>query len=150
MKQGEEAIMETPGEMEESTRARQHPLCWVCSPDNEHGLGVEFCDDSMGGVEGSFACDEAFTGYAGYLHGGVISSLLDGAMTNCLLSHGLIAVTADLQVRFHHPVRIGQAVIIRAWLNETRRLVYILGAELLQDGVVCATAVGRFMRHPQE
>ena len=72
------------------------------------------------------------------------------AVASCLLSRGHIAVTADLQVRFHHPVRIGQAVIIRAWLNDTRRLVYDMGAELLQKGVVCATAVGRFMRHPQE
>jgi len=104
----------------------------------------------MGGVEGIFACDKVFTGYAGYLHGGVISSLLDGAMTNCLLSHGLIAVTADLQVRFHHPVHIGRTATIRGWLKDTRSLVYTLGAELLQDGGVCATAIGKFMKHPLE
>jgi uncharacterized protein (TIGR00369 family) len=104
----------------------------------------------MGGVEGTFACDEAFTGYEGLLHGGVISSLLDGAMTNCLLSRGLIAVTADLQVRFHHPAQIGRVAVTRAWLKNTRNLVYILEAELLQGGVVCATAVGKFMKHPQE
>ncbi len=142
--------MNTPDDRDESSPVRSHPHCWVCSPDNGHGLGVEFRDDSMGGVEGVFPCDEAFTGYAGLLHGGVISSLLDGAMTNCLLSRGLIAVTADLQVRFHHPVQIGLTATIRAWLKDTRSLVYILGAELLQNGVVCATAVGKFMKHPLE
>ena len=142
--------MKTPDNGDESSQVLPHPHCWVCSPDNGHGLGVEFRDDSMGGVEGTFACDEAFTGYAGLLHGGVISSLLDGAMTNCLLARGLIAVTADLQVRFHHPVQIGRVAAIRAKLKNTRNLVYILEGELLQNGVVCATAVGKFMKHPLE
>ena len=142
--------MKIPDGGDESFGVRQHPHCWVCSPDNDQGLSIKFRDDSIGGVEGTFACDEAFTGYAGYLHGGVISSLLDGAMTNCLLSRGLIAVTADLQVRFHHPVQIGCSATIRAWLKNSRSLVYILGAELLQNGVVCATAVGKFLKHPME
>jgi acyl-coenzyme A thioesterase PaaI-like protein len=34
------------------------------------------------------------------LHGGVISSILDGTMTNCLFAHGTVAVTAELRVRF--------------------------------------------------
>ena len=59
-----------------ATRARRHPHCWVCATSNEHGLAVDFKEDGTGAVAGSFSCDEKFTGYPGYLHGGVVSSLL--------------------------------------------------------------------------
>jgi acyl-coenzyme A thioesterase PaaI-like protein len=132
------------------TRAQRHAHCWVCSPSNGRGLTVGFTQDSAGVVEGKFACDGAYAGYRGYIHGGVVSSLLDGAMTNCLLARGCVAVTADLRVRFRHPVATGSPATVRAWLERSRRQVHVLGAELLQDGQVRATAVGKFMRHPQE
>ncbi len=70
-------------------------------------------------------------------------------MTNCLLARGIMGVTADLQIRYREAVRIGVPVIIRAWVHRSRRLVYELQAELVQDGQVCNTAKGRFMVHPQ-
>ena len=130
-------------------RARRHAHCWVCNPSNGRGLAVEFIQTSAGVVEGCFACDEAYAGYRGYLHGGVVSSLLDGAMTNCLLARGCVAVTAELRVRFRLPVATGRPAMVRAWLDRSRRQVHILGAELRQGGEVHATAVGKFMRHPQ-
>ena len=101
-----------------------------------------------GEIEACFACDPRYTGYDGYLHGGVISSLLDGAMTNWLLASGRRSMTADLSVRFQRPVVIGEPVDIRAHLEQSRRAVDVLQAELLQQGQVCATAVGKFMKHP--
>ena len=131
-----------------ATRSRWHSHCWVCSAANENGLAVDFQEDATGAVEGSFSCDENFTGYPGLLHGGVISALLDGAMTNCLMARGTPGVTADLRVRFLLPVLIGKPVTVRAWLDRSRGPVSILGAELRQDGETLATAVGKFMDHP--
>jgi uncharacterized protein (TIGR00369 family) len=109
---------------------------------------VDFTEDGDGGVEGSFACDEEFAGYPGCVHGGVVSSLLDGAMTNCLLARGCVAVTADLRIRFRQPVATGRPATVRAWLDRSRRRVHVVGAELRQGGKVRATAVGKFMRLP--
>lgn len=39
--------------------------------------------------------------YIDLLHGGIASTLLDAAMTHCLLSKGIEALTAELNVRFH-------------------------------------------------
>ena len=131
-------------------RSRWHPHCWVCSTANELGLAVDFQEDQAGAVEGIFPCDEEFTGYPGFLHGGMISVLLDGAMTNCLMARGIPGVTADLQVRFLAPVLIGRPATIRGWLDRSRGPVHIMGAELVQDGEILATAVGKFMNHPDE
>jgi acyl-coenzyme A thioesterase PaaI-like protein len=80
----------------------------------------------------------------------VISALLDGAMTNCLLASGTPGVTADLRVRFLHPVLIGKPVTVRAWLDRSRGPLSVLGAELRQDGAILATAVGKFLYHPDD
>jgi len=126
-----------------------HARCWVCGQQASHGLDVRFEPAADGGVVGVFDCHEAFTGYPGFLHGGVVSSLLDGAMTNCLFKRGEVGVTAELQVRFKKPVLIGTAVSVRAWYEDSRRSVHRLGAELIQDGEVKATALARFMDHPE-
>ena len=131
-------------------RREQHHNCWVCGQGIDHGLGVNYEIDPAGGVVGEFACHEAYTGYPGFLHGGVVSSLLDGAMTNCLFARGEVGVTADLQVRFKKPVLIGKPARIRAWHCGSRRSVRMLSAELVQEGEVRASALGRFMNHPQE
>jgi acyl-coenzyme A thioesterase PaaI-like protein len=43
-------------------------------------------------VRATFECDHTFEGYPGMVHGGVISSILDGAMGNCMFAHGLATV----------------------------------------------------------
>ncbi len=133
-----------------ATRSRWHSHCWVCSAANENGLAVDFQEDGTGAVEGSFSCDEKFTGYPGLLHGGVTSALLDGAMTNCLMARGTPGLTADIRVRFLRPVLIGKPVTVRAWLDRSRGPLSILGAALQQDGEILATAVGKFLDHPDK
>ncbi len=102
-----------------------------------------------GSVQARFNCDKVFEGYANVLHGGVVSSLLDGAMTNCLFAHGHPGVTAELTVRFRHPVRTGEAVTVRAWIERCFPHLHVLRAELVQNGQLVATARGKFMDRAQ-
>lgn len=141
------ATIEGPGNYP-ATRERRHPDCWVCAPSHSTGLGIEFEADESGAVKGIFSGNPAFTGYPGLLHGGVISSLLDGAMTNCLMARGTPGLTARLEVRFLKPVTIGKPVTVRGWWEKSRGNLHILGADLRQDGEVMATAVSRFMDYP--
>lgn len=131
----------------DATQRKQHPECWVCSQDNSCGLGVEFHAAGGGAIEATFPCDIQYSGYAGYLHGGVISSLLDGAMTSCLMAQGRVAFTADLRVRFRKPVRIGYPAIVRARIVRSRHGVHLLEAMLRQNDEVKATAHAQFMAH---
>jgi uncharacterized protein (TIGR00369 family) len=126
-------------------RNASHPGCVVCCPSNEHGLGLTFCIVDDGIVEASFSCDNVFHGYRATLHGGVISTLLDGAMTNCLFAHGYTAVTAELNVRFRHPVDTDHPAPVRAWITSSRQPVHELNAELIQGGQVKATGKAKFL-----
>jgi uncharacterized protein (TIGR00369 family) len=91
-------------------------------------------------------CDEKYQSYPGIVHGGVVATLLDAAMTNCLLLRGITAVTAELHVRYHRPVRVGDTVQVSAALLRARPPVFTLGAQLVQDGKVSASASAKFMR----
>lgn len=126
-------------------RQQSHPHCFACGPANGHGLGLEFRVTHNGAVEASFTCAPDFAGYPGILHGGVICTLLDGAMTNCLFAHGLAAVTVDLHVRFRHPAAVNLPATVRAWLGAVDLPVHRLAAEMVQDGQIVATATARFV-----
>jgi acyl-coenzyme A thioesterase PaaI-like protein len=98
-----------------------------------------------GSVQTVFPCNADFEGYPGFLHGGVISTLLDGAMTNCLYANATTGVTGELKVRFRHPVATGRNAVVRAWIHDKAPPLHVLKAELLQDEQVKANAVGKFM-----
>jgi acyl-coenzyme A thioesterase PaaI-like protein len=104
--------------------------------------------DPRGGVTARFDCGEVFQSYPGFVHGGIVSLLLDGAMTNCLFSKNKKAVTGRLSVRYRHPVSINKGADISARLIKSAPPVYYLEAEISQDGTVLAEATGTFMERP--
>ena len=127
-------------------RQQVHPNCVVCCPSNERGLQLDFRHSDDGNTVACFHCDKTLEGYSGLLHGGVISAILDGAMTNCLFAHGCAAVTADFHVRFRHPVIAGQSGSVRAWITRSTPAIYELKAEIIQDDQIKAVATGKFMK----
>ena len=130
-------------------RAQAHSNCVVCSPSNRRSLCLKYAVSDDGSVQACFDCDESFEGYAGMLHGGVIASLLDGAMTNCMFAHGIPAMTAELAVRFRHPVVIHQSATVRAWIERSSPPLHLLKAEIRQDEHAKATASGKFMERAE-
>ncbi len=111
--------------------ARLHPRCIVCGANNSHGLGLAFIPSADGGgVETRFDCGQTVEGYAGLVHGGVVSMLLDGAMAQCLFHLGCVAHTGELTTRFRHPVVVGREARIRAWHVRSRGRLHVLGADL--------------------
>jgi len=127
-------------------RDRVHPHCVVCNPANSAGLRTEFVLQPDGSVTGEFPGGAVFEGYPGLLHGGVTAALLDGAMTNCLFAHGIEALTAELTVRYRHPIGVGGNIVVRASLTDSRGELHLLRAELRQEGQVKATALGKFVK----
>ena len=128
---------------------RIHPNCIVCSLGNAKGLHLEFASGDDGCISATFSCDEAFEGYPGFLHGGVISSILDGAMSHCIFARGQAAVTVELATRFRHPVVIHQEASVSARIERVSHPLYILEAQIVQTGQVKATATGKFFDQPQ-
>ncbi|MBN2022222.1 MAG: PaaI family thioesterase [Pirellulales bacterium] len=126
-------------------RRKVHPNCVVCGPENEAGLRLEFSLSADGGVQAAFGCAAAYEGFPGVIHGGVISSLLDGAMTNCLFAHGVTGVTGELRVRFRHPVVTNRRCQVRAWIDRSLFPFHVVKAELVQERQIKAKATGKFV-----
>ena len=127
------------------TRDAMHPHCVVCGKGCAIGLGLDFVVQADGSVRAEFACSKAYEGYRGILHGGVISSLLDGAMTNCLFAHGIVALTAELVMRFRHLVATDMPVSVVGRIIRSTVPLHFMEAQLVQDGVVMAVAKAKFM-----
>ncbi len=125
--------------------ARLHPNCVVCSPDNPSGLCLRFVAGPDDAVTAEFELDQTVEGYAGWPHGGITSAVLDGAMTNWLFAHGLTCVTAELNVRFRHPVMLNAPTRVTARLERASHPLYVLEAHITQDGQLKVRATGRFM-----
>jgi uncharacterized protein (TIGR00369 family) len=143
-----ERVRVTSAHMLQTLKERQerwHPNCVVCSRANESGLQLRFTVSEDGSVEAHFHCQKVFEGFADCLHGGIVSSLLDGAMANCLFAHGHVATTGELTVRFRRPVVTGKVATVRARIERSSHRLYLLRAAVLQDGAVKASAVGKFV-----
>jgi len=123
---------------------RHHPHCVVCWERHPFGLKVDYLATGADTVEGHFGCGASYEGYRGVLHGGVVSSLLDGAMAACILARGVEAYTVDLRIRFRHAVDVGLPALIRGTWAEGEGPIHHLTATLEQGGKVRATARAKF------
>jgi len=83
--------------------------CFVCGENNPIGLKLSF-DYSEDAAYTWFDSPVCFEGYNGVIHGGIIATLLDEAMAKIILSKDLIAVTADMNIRYRKSLPIGQRV----------------------------------------
>jgi acyl-coenzyme A thioesterase PaaI-like protein len=120
----------------------------MCGDRNPWSLALRFEIDAEGGVSGRFQADASMQGYDGILHGGMICALLDAAMTHCLFSLGISAVTGDMRVRFLRSVPCGALVELKARLVKARPPLYRVSAELSENTRVAARATATFMKRP--
>ena len=123
--------------------------CVAFNCGNLSGLDLQFEFNDDGSVKAAFQCDKRFEGYPGILHGGVILSVLDGAMGNCMFAHGRATVTVEMTTRFRHPVLTGQKAVAYAKITRVSHPLYVLEAEIVQDGKIKATARGKYYDQPE-
>jgi acyl-coenzyme A thioesterase PaaI-like protein len=119
--------------------------CFVCGAANPWGLRLT--PEGMGG-RGSirFAPERKHQGFAGVLHGGLVSTLFDETMAYAAMSLGGRYVTAEIRVRFRSPVNTLTVVEVSALVVERRGRMVKLQAVLRQDGEDKATADGTFVQ----
>lgn len=130
-----------------SKAQESHQYCAVCGPrgNNPSTLGVCFERIGERRVQSQFVVESRHQGYSGLLHGGIASSLVDAAMTHCLFIQGILGLTAELNVRFHHPIRVGDTITIAGEIVQVRRGIYQLVASLTVNQVVAVSATGKFL-----
>lgn len=86
--------------------------CFGCGPANQHGLHLQF----LRAQDNSVVCDatiyDSYEGPPGYLHGGIIATLLDEAMSKAVRAGGHIAMTRHMEVDYRRPVPSGSPIRI--------------------------------------
>lgn len=108
-------------------------------------LQVRF--DNKGLLVADFFCHERYQGFDGIMHGGVLSALLDAAMVQCLMGHGVVAYTTRMNIRYHKPVKLKQNVTIRCEIKEVYfNKLYKLRAEMSQKRRYNVIAHANFYR----
>lgn len=128
-----------------SLRDQAHPRCVACAPQLPHGLRLDFRAVGDGSVRATFDCAARFEGYPGCVHGGIIATVLDSAMTNCLFAQGHQAVTAELSVKYKAKVLLDCLAVAEARVTKDLFPLFVLEASLAQEGQVRALATAKFI-----
>jgi len=69
-------------------------------------------------------------------------------MTNWLFAHGVVAVTAEMTVRFSHAIASNAPVVARARIARSQVPLDTVGAQVLQAQQVKAETTGKFVGRP--
>ncbi len=116
--------------------------CFACGEKNPIGMHLHFTL-TEGGIEAKYAFPKEMQGYKDTVHGGMISLLLDEVMVNLpWLKNKLPVVSADIRVKLKKPLRIGEKVTTKAWIDRQKKKLYWIKSVLTRDsdGVVMAEA----------
>jgi uncharacterized protein (TIGR00369 family) len=97
--------------------------CFGCGPANATGLRLEFLLASDGAVVSLPVVPDAFEGHPGFLHGGIIATLLDEAMSKAVRVLGQPSMTRKMEVEYLRPVPSGALLRVegRVVRNEGRK-----------------------------
>ncbi|MGD9126298.1 MAG: PaaI family thioesterase [Planctomycetia bacterium] len=126
-----------------------HPECIVCGLENPIGWKLQFQTEGES-VFLKLHLSELLQGYTGIIHGGVIATLLDAAMTHCLFANGIEAVTGDLNILYRHSVPVNATVLVRAWIDDPHPPLYKMKAEITLDTKLLVRAKARFVARDKE
>ncbi|MBX7066444.1 MAG: PaaI family thioesterase [Parachlamydiales bacterium] len=120
--------------------------CFACGMDNLDGLRVQWVVDGLT-MTGRFVPEKKFQGWQGIVHGGILATLLDEAMTRLagILSGG--AVTAEMTVRYSAPAHIGHLLLVKGELiKDSRKLMELKATIHKEDGTLIASATGKAIK----
>jgi acyl-coenzyme A thioesterase PaaI-like protein len=120
-------------------QARLNSACVVCGAENQTGLHLSFrC--SAAEVTAEWTPTDAWESFQGVIHGGIITTVLDEAMSKAIIARHCEALTVEIRVRFRRQVSPGDALRIRGWVVEKRK------RRILAEAVL-ATAAGDEYAH---
>ena len=78
--------------------------CFGCGQANPTGLHLEFLLAEDSSVVSLASVPDTFEGPQGYLHGGIIATLLDETMSKSVRARGFTAMTRQMEVDYLRPV----------------------------------------------
>ena len=120
--------------------------CFGCGAANPTGLRLEFLAAEDGSVVSLATVPEAFDGHPGYLHGGIIATLLDEAMSKAVRALGLTSMTRQMEIDYRRPVPSGAPLRLEGRIIRGEGRKHWTEARILNaKGIVLAEAKGLFI-----
>lgn len=108
-------------------------------------LAFEF-DESSQRVIGRFRLGAEYQGGAGFIHGGIIATVLDEVMSKVSRFSNVRAVTAELTVEYLRPVRVDEELRVEGFATRRNgRELYHEGEIRNATGILLARGRGRFV-----
>src|ERR1700730_13049158 len=121
--------------------------CFGCGGDNARGMKLVFeADESKQRIIGRFRLGLEYQGASGFIHGGIIATVLDEVMSKVSRFSNVRAVTAELTVEYLRPVRVDEELRVEGFATRRDgRDLYQQGEIRNAEGVVLARGRGRFV-----
>jgi uncharacterized protein (TIGR00369 family) len=121
--------------------------CFGCGGANAHGMKLAFdFDETSQRVIGRFRLGPEYQGATGFIHGGIIATVLDEVMSKVSRFNNVHAVTAELTVEYLRPVRVNEELQSEGFATRhDGRDLYREGEIRNAKGVILARARGHFV-----
>jgi len=123
----------------------QHTHCFACRPREAGGLGLHFQVMPDGSVSLEWSCPAEGQSFEDTVHGGLLATALDSAMSHALFARGVAARTGELTLRYRRSVRPLVPCTVRATVKEWFAPLFVMQGEILQEGRLCVEARAKFM-----
>ena len=120
--------------------------CFGCGAANARGMKLTFeQDDAARRIRGMFRLGGEYQGGPGFVHGGIIATVLDEVMAKVSRFANETAMTAQLTVDYRKPVPLDEDLIVEGWEVEREGRNLKREGEIRDtSGVVLASARGHF------
>jgi len=118
-------------------------MCFGCGKKNPIGLKMDFTRDGES-LKSVFTTCKEHQGWPGIVHGGILTCLLDEAMSNAAYAEGVACLTASMQIRLRQPVKVEVPLVITARVTRKNRRLIETGASIqLEDGTIIAESTAK-------
>lgn len=120
--------------------------CFGCGEANPIGLHLEFFLTDDGKVVCMAEIADTYEGPRGFLHGGIIATLLDEIMSKAVRSHGIVAMTRHMEVDYLRPVPSLSVIRLEARVSHNEGRKHWTEAKILDaDETLLAHGKGLFV-----
>ena len=120
--------------------------CFGCGQANPAGLRLEFLLAEDSSVVSFPTVPDSFEGPPGFLHGGIIATLLDETMSKSLRARGLATMTRELKIDYLRPIPSGTPLRMEGRVARSEGRKHWTEAKILNGhGTVLAQGAGLFI-----
>jgi uncharacterized protein (TIGR00369 family) len=116
--------------------------CFGCGKANPVGLHLDFFRSLDDTVVCPATIPDTYEGPKGFVHGGIIATLLDESMSKAIRARGLVAMTRHMEVDYRRPVPSGTAIRMESRVVRSEGRKHWAESTLF-DGEGAALALGK-------